>query len=69
LGEQTGLGTMRVPQPELAAEHFFALVAGPSDLKILFGVETCIGTELVKQRAAEAVDTFFRAFGPDHPAP
>ncbi len=68
LAEQTSLGTMRVPQPALAAEHFFALVTGTSDLKILFGVETSIGAELVKERAAEAVDTFFRAFGRDHPA-
>jgi AcrR family transcriptional regulator len=66
LTEQSRLGTLNVPKPALAAEHFFALVTGPSDLKILLGVEKGIGMELVKQRAAEAVETFFRAFGTDH---
>jgi TetR/AcrR family transcriptional regulator, mexJK operon transcriptional repressor len=65
LAEQARLGTMRVPQPELAAEHFFALVTGPSDLRILLGVETSVSPELVRERAANAVDTFFRAFGID----
>jgi len=69
LTEQTRLGTMRVPQPLLAAEHFFALVTGPSDVRILFGVETSVSAELVGERAANAVDTFFRAFGVDQTTP
>jgi TetR/AcrR family transcriptional regulator, mexJK operon transcriptional repressor len=60
LREQTGLGALDVPNPEAAAEQFFAMVTSFQQFRALMNVET--PPDEIEIRTADAVDTFLRAF-------
>jgi|SRR5262245_17571962 len=61
LGEQNRLGHLDVPNPDVAAEQFFAIVTAFQQFRALMNVETPSGE--IGTRTEEAVDTFLRAFG------
>jgi TetR/AcrR family transcriptional repressor of mexJK operon len=60
LREQTRLGHLCVPNPEAAAEQFFAMVTAFQQFRALMNVETTSGE--IATRTEDAVDTFLRAF-------
>jgi TetR/AcrR family transcriptional regulator, mexJK operon transcriptional repressor len=60
LREQTRLGHLDVPNPESAAEQFFAMVTAFHQFRALMNVDTPMGE--IATRTEEAVDTFLRAF-------
>lgn len=55
-------GSLRVENPELAAEHFAFLVMGASLDRALFEVATPPAAEDVERRAHAGIDTFLRAY-------
>jgi TetR/AcrR family transcriptional repressor of mexJK operon len=66
LREQSRCGRLEVPNPEAAAEHFFASVAGFQQFRALMGVAAPAAE--VAARTEEAVDAFLRAFKARAPA-
>lgn len=67
LARLTVTGHVRTPDPLLAAEQLFALLAGPADRRARLGTRHIPGTEL-RAMARAAVDTFLRAFGTESAA-
>ena len=60
LREETEQGTLEVPNPEAAAEQFFAMVAAFQQFRALMNIETSPAE--IEARTQDAVDTFLRAF-------
>jgi AcrR family transcriptional regulator len=60
LRQQTELGALDVPNPEAAAEQFFAMVTAFQQFRALMNVETSPAE--IEARTEETVDTFLRAF-------
>jgi TetR/AcrR family transcriptional regulator, mexJK operon transcriptional repressor len=67
LAERARLGDLQIPDPQVAAEHFFALVCNHSQFMALLGIEKKLGTKTIDSRADAAVATFLRAFAPASP--
>jgi AcrR family transcriptional regulator len=63
LARQSGRGALAVDDAELAAEHFFGMLAGHRQYRALLGVEEH-GRRSVEDRAAETVRAFLRAYAP-----
>jgi TetR/AcrR family transcriptional repressor of mexJK operon len=61
LALQSDRGVLAVHDPELAAEHFFGMLAGYRQYRALLGVEEP-GRQLVDNRASETVRAFLRAY-------
>ena len=56
-------GTLFVPQPRLAAEHFLSMLYGSLLLRGLLGVETAQDALDADERATFCTDVFMRALG------
>lgn len=63
LRQQSAHGTLRVEQPELAAEQFFGMTLGHSQLRALFGIEAEVAPSSIETQVAAAVDVFLAAYG------
>jgi TetR/AcrR family transcriptional regulator, mexJK operon transcriptional repressor len=59
-----GCGELHVPEPQLAAQHFFCLLKGVQHLRVLMGMEKTPGKAARKAHVAEVVDLFLRAYAP-----
>lgn len=66
LRRQDVAGTLRVPDPLLAAEHFYGLVTGHLQLRALLGEDAPLDEAQRRQRAEAAVSVFMAAYGPNH---
>jgi TetR/AcrR family transcriptional regulator, mexJK operon transcriptional repressor len=62
LRDQTNLGTLRLQNPELAAEQFIDLVAGSPLRKALLGVDLNSPKSEQQYKVESAVDVFLRAY-------
>lgn len=59
-------GKLRIPNPRTAADHFFCLVKGGCNFRLLIGLDHEPPSEqIAAQNVAEAVTVFMRAFRPD----
>ena len=65
LQAQTALGNLKVANPRAAAEAFFGMVMGHRHLRALFGVETQLTREQIRDAVATAVDAFLKAHAAD----
>ena len=63
LGRQAARGTLAVADAELAAEHFFGMLAGHRQYRALLGVREP-GRPSLADRTAETVRAFLRAYRP-----
>src|SRR4029077_16714629 len=61
LAHQSARGILAVTAPELAAEHFFGMLAGPAQLRAVLRVAKP-GLPSDGTRAAETVRAFLRAY-------
>lgn len=62
LEEQTRKGTLRVTNPPLAAEQFFGMVLGHTQLRALLGLEAAATKERREGSVETAVSAFLRAY-------
>lgn len=66
LDAQNARGTLRVPDPRLAAEQFYGMVLGHSHMKMLFGMATATPPAEVKDRLVKgAVEVFIAGYRPN----
>ncbi|HYJ70635.1 MAG TPA: TetR/AcrR family transcriptional regulator [Nocardioidaceae bacterium] len=56
-------GRLRITDPVVAADQFWALLAGPAEVRSMMGTRRITETEL-RTVVSQGVDTFLRAFGP-----
>ena len=63
LRNQTAVGTLRVDDPELAAEQFYGMTLGHTQLRALFDVEQPLTDAWIERSVAAAVDVFLAAYG------
>jgi len=57
-------GSLHVPMPDRAAEHFFCLVKGIRHMHVLIGLCPVPTADERDAHIAEVVDLFVRAYGP-----
>lgn len=62
LRQQTAEGALRVEQPELAAEQFFGMTLGHSQLRALFGIAERTAPTDIDAQVAAAVEVFLAAY-------
>ncbi|MBF0675894.1 TetR/AcrR family transcriptional regulator [Pseudomonas sp.] len=55
-------GTLRIPNPQAAAEHFCSLLKGGHNFRQLIGCATCQGNEEAERHVREVVGLFIRAY-------
>ena len=63
LRQQSTHGTLRIDHPELAAEQFFGMTLGHSQLRALFGIAAEAAPSSIETQVAAAVDVFLAAYG------
>lgn len=63
LREQTRRGVLRVDQPRIAAEQFFAMLGGHLQIRALLGLDPTPSAKKIKAYVDNAVETFLRASG------
>ncbi|MGQ9366369.1 TetR/AcrR family transcriptional regulator [Azospirillum sp. ST 5-10] len=63
LAELDRRGVLRVPDPGLAAEQFFGMVNGHTQLRALIGIGAPLTEEQRRHRVAAAVRVFLAAYG------
>lgn len=66
LSRQHECGTLRVPDPLLAAEHFFGLLNGHLQMRSLLSGPVELSPEEMEARTAAAVRVFMAAYGPEN---
>jgi TetR/AcrR family transcriptional repressor of mexJK operon len=71
LQEMTGLlaqanqaGKLRIEHPQNAAEHFFSLIKGGYNFRLLIGCGAPLEGEEAEQHVQEVVELFLRAYAP-----
>ncbi|HET6655609.1 MAG TPA: TetR/AcrR family transcriptional regulator C-terminal domain-containing protein, partial [Gammaproteobacteria bacterium] len=64
LQEQTRRGVLRVTQPRIAAEQFFAMLGGHLQIRALLGLDPTPPAEKVKAYVDNAVSTFLAGVRP-----
>lgn len=57
-------GLLRVPDPPLAAEHFFCLVKGLAHMQVLIGARPPLTPEQARSHVDSVVALFLKAYGP-----
>lgn len=67
LRQANAAGTLRVPDPTRASEHFFCLLKGVRHMRVLVGLCPVPGADERDAHVREVVEVFLRAFAP--PAP
>ena len=63
LREETARGRLAVADPELAAEQFVGMLAGPNHLRMILGVAGAIAPDDRERRIAACVTAFLKAHG------
>ena len=66
LAEQSAARRLHAPRPDLAAEHFIALVRSGLFLRSVLGLDPAPDDATIQATVEAAVETFLKAFGPDH---
>jgi AcrR family transcriptional regulator len=56
-------GKLRAPDPDLAAQHFGHLVAGPPQTLLLFGARDALGEQEIERYIEAGVAAFLAAYG------
>jgi AcrR family transcriptional regulator len=66
----TAQGKLRVADPELAAQHFGHLVAGPPQTLLLFRARDALSQQEIERYIESGITAFLAAYGdhPEHPA-
>ena len=59
------LGTLHIEKPRNAAEHFFCLVKGVANLRLLMGCGEALSGEAAQAHVQEVVELFMRAYRPE----
>lgn len=59
------LGTLHIEKPRNAAEHFFCLVKGGANFRLLFGCGDVLIGDAAEAHLLEVVDLFMRAYRPE----
>jgi TetR/AcrR family transcriptional regulator, mexJK operon transcriptional repressor len=62
-------GSLEVPQPALAAAHFFCMLKGLRHMRVLVGLSDLPTTEEREAHLVNVVDLFLRAFAPRNGVP
>lgn len=57
-------GSLRIPQPNAAADQFLSMLKGVDHLRVLLNVGEVPGTRRLKTLASETVEMFLRAYAP-----
>ncbi|UMZ13225.1 TetR/AcrR family transcriptional regulator [Pseudomonas sp. MPFS] len=67
LGKIDQLGTLRIDKPRNAAEHFFCMLKGGANFRVLFGCGQPLTGAAAQAHVREVVELFMRAYrpGPD----
>ena len=63
LGKIDQLGALRIDKPRNAAEHFFCLLKGAGNFRLLYGCGEPLTGEAAEAHVREVVGIFMRAFG------
>ena len=58
-------GELRIDKPHNAAEHFFCLLKGAANFRLLFGCGEPLTEEAAESHVREVVGLFMRAYRPD----
>ena len=67
LRQADAAGTLRVPDPARAAEHFLCLLKGVRHLRVLVGLSAAPTAAERDEHVQEVVGVFLRAFAPGNP--
>jgi TetR/AcrR family transcriptional repressor of mexJK operon len=67
LRQADALGSLRVPDPARASEHFFCLLKGVRHMRVLVGLAAAPSASERDEHVAEVVRVFVRAFAPAPP--
>ena len=59
------LGTLHIEKPHNAAEHFFCLVKGGANFRLLFGCGDVLIGDAAEAHLLEVVELFMRAYRPE----
>ena len=62
LGKIDQLGALRIDKPRNAAEHFFCLLKGAGNFRLLYGCGEPLTGEAAEAHVREVVELFMRAF-------
>lgn len=65
LARADAAGLLRVPDPRLAAEHFFCLVKGLAHMQVLIGARPPLTPQEARDHVESVVALFLKAYGPD----
>jgi len=57
-------GALHIDKPRNAAEHFFCLIKGASNFRLLYGCGEPLGPEAAEEHVREVVGLFMRAYRP-----
>jgi TetR/AcrR family transcriptional repressor of mexJK operon len=57
-------GLLRIEHPDKAAEHFFCLLKGAPNYRLLLGYAPALDAEAAQAHVAEVVSMFLRAYRP-----
>jgi TetR/AcrR family transcriptional repressor of mexJK operon len=57
-------GALRIDKPHNAAEHFFCLLKGAANFRLLLGCAGPLGAEAAEEHVEEVVKLFMRAYRP-----
>ncbi|WP_095197113.1 TetR/AcrR family transcriptional regulator [Pseudomonas sp. Irchel 3A7] len=58
-------GVLRIDKPRNAAEHFFCLLKGAANFRLLYGCGEPLTGEAAESHVREVVELFMRAYRPD----
>lgn len=58
-------GVLSINKPRNAAEHFFCLLKGAANFRLLFGCGEPLDDEAAESHVQEVVELFMRAYRPE----
>ena len=64
LGRINQLGTLQIDKPRNAAEHFFCMLKGGANFRLLYGCGEPLRGPAAEEHVQEVVDLFMRAYRP-----
>ena len=64
LGRINQLGTLHIDKPRNAAEHFFCMLKGGANFRLLYGCGEPLRGPAAEEHVQEVVDLFMRAYRP-----
>ncbi|KAF0863146.1 TetR/AcrR family transcriptional regulator [Pseudomonas sp. LD120] len=65
LGKINQMGALHIDKPRNAAEHFFCMLKGGANFRLLYGYGAPLTGEAAEAHVQEVVDLFIRAYRPE----